>query len=66
MPSDELPIYQESATSPGAFVATCHSGVTLAAVHACVLGPAIARGMLPAECTSFTTERFRAASPHAA
>lgn len=66
MPQDEMPIYQESRTYPGAFVATCHSGVTLAAVHARVLGPALGGGMLPAACAAFTTERFHAAPDHAA
>ena len=32
--SDGLPIYDASDSVPGAFVATSHSGVTLAAVHA--------------------------------
>jgi len=31
---DGLPIYQESPVYPGAFLVTCHSGITLAAVHA--------------------------------
>ncbi len=31
---DGLPIYQESATMPGAYLVTCHSGITLAAAHA--------------------------------
>lgn len=31
---DGLPIYQESAEFPGAFLVTCHSGITLAAAHA--------------------------------
>jgi glycine/D-amino acid oxidase-like deaminating enzyme len=66
MPRDELPIYQESARHPGAFVATCHSGVTLAAVHARVLGPALGTGTLPPDCAAFTTERFHAAPDHAA
>lgn len=30
---DGLPIYQESAEMPGAYLVTCHSGITLAAVH---------------------------------
>lgn len=37
MSPDGLPIYQESTTMPGAFLVTCHSGVTLASVHARVL-----------------------------
>lgn len=31
---DGLPIYQESPTLLGAYLVTCHSGITLAAVHA--------------------------------
>ena len=37
MPQDGFPIYDQSETCPGAFLATCHSGVTLAANHALVL-----------------------------
>jgi glycine/D-amino acid oxidase-like deaminating enzyme len=61
MPSDELPIYDQSKTCPGAFVATCHSGVTLAAVHARHRAGAILAGHIPDECTSFSSERFHAA-----
>jgi len=31
---DGLPIYQESPDIPGAYLVTCHSGITLAAAHA--------------------------------
>lgn len=31
---DGLPIYQQSMTLPGAYLVTCHSGITLAAAHA--------------------------------
>lgn len=31
---DGLPIYQESPDTPGAYLVTCHSGITLAAAHA--------------------------------
>lgn len=31
---DGLPIYQESPEMPGAFLVTCHSGITLSAAHA--------------------------------
>jgi glycine/D-amino acid oxidase-like deaminating enzyme len=59
MTPDGFPIYQQSVSSPGAFVATCHSGVTLAAVHALVVAPAIARGDLPAEqYRAFSPRRF--------
>lgn len=34
MSPDGLPIYQESPSVPGAFLVTCHSGITLAAAHA--------------------------------
>ena len=33
MPQDGFPIYDQSETHPGAFVACCHSGVTLASNH---------------------------------
>jgi len=49
MTPDGFPIYRQSVSCPGAFVATCHSGVTLAANHALVLAPLIATGDLPAE-----------------
>jgi glycine/D-amino acid oxidase-like deaminating enzyme len=34
MSPDGLPIYQRSTTVPGAWLVTCHSGITLAAAHA--------------------------------
>lgn len=34
MSPDGLPIYQRSPAHPGAFLVTCHSGITLAAAHA--------------------------------
>jgi glycine/D-amino acid oxidase-like deaminating enzyme len=58
MTPDGFPIYERSATHAGAFVATSHSGVTLAAVHARVLAPALRDGTLPDQCASFTTRRF--------
>ncbi|MFO1413577.1 MAG: FAD-dependent oxidoreductase [Burkholderiales bacterium] len=58
MSPDTFPIYAQSASAPGAFGVTCHSGVTLAAVHALEVGPALARGALPAACAPFSTERF--------
>ena len=56
--SDGFPIYEQSVTHPGAFVATCHSGVTLAAVHAFDLAPAIASGSLPASLDPFSARRL--------
>jgi glycine/D-amino acid oxidase-like deaminating enzyme len=58
MSPDGYPIYAQSKAAPGAFVATCHSGVTLAAVHAFALAPAIATGALPASLEPFGAERF--------
>jgi glycine/D-amino acid oxidase-like deaminating enzyme len=59
MTQDGFPIYEESTQCPGAFVATCHSGVTLAAGHAFTLAPLIARGALPPELFQpFSTGRF--------
>jgi hydrogen cyanide synthase HcnC len=58
MSPDGFPIYEQSQTAPGAFVATCHSGVTLAAAHALELAPYIAAGSLDTGFSPFSTERF--------
>ncbi len=59
MTQDGFPIYDQSQTCPGAFVATCHSGVTLAASHAFVVAPRIAEGHLPKEeFQVFSAKRF--------
>jgi glycine/D-amino acid oxidase-like deaminating enzyme len=58
MTPDGFPIYQQSLAYPGAFVATCHSGVTLAAVHAYALAPAVATGLLPESFRPFVAQRF--------
>lgn len=55
---DGLPVYQESRAQPGAFVITCHSGVTLAALHARALAADIAAGKLSPAFDSFGTDRF--------
>ena len=57
---DESPVYEESAQYPGAFLATCHSGVTLAAVHAIDLADAIHKGELGAGIEPFHSRRFDA------
>jgi glycine/D-amino acid oxidase-like deaminating enzyme len=59
MPRDGFPIYQQSQSHPGAFVATCHSGVTLAAAHALKLAPMIASGVLDPSVTPFSGARFQ-------
>lgn len=60
---DGFPIYQQSAQHPGAFVVTCHSGVTLAAAHALALAPHIAAGALPADFDAFAADRFDVSTP---
>jgi len=60
MTQDGFPIYDESATHPGAFVTCCHSGVTLAANHALDLAPMIAAGALDsAALAPFSAKRFK-------
>lgn len=60
MSPDGHPIYDESARYPGAFLVTCHSGVTLAAAHALVLARWIA-GEDPGihYLEGFSAERYR-------
>jgi hydrogen cyanide synthase HcnC len=58
MTEDGFPIYEQSTAFPGAFVATCHSGVTLAANHALVVAPMIAAGRLDADLDVFSARRF--------
>jgi hydrogen cyanide synthase HcnC len=58
MTPDGFPIYQQAERHPGAFAATCHSGVTLAGAHALALAPAILAGALPQALAAFTAARF--------
>jgi glycine/D-amino acid oxidase-like deaminating enzyme len=60
MTPDGLPVYEASRTHPGAYLAICHSGVTLAATHADLVAPWIAGRAAPAELSAFTTARFAA------
>ncbi|WP_457585031.1 NAD(P)/FAD-dependent oxidoreductase [Ensifer canadensis] len=57
---DGLPIYEQSLIHPGAFIAICHSGVTLAANHALVVAPQIAAGALSDALSPFHSRRFDA------
>ena len=50
---DGFPIYDQSAAHPGAFVVTCHSGVTLAAAHALRIAPWIMGAPMPDELPPF-------------
>jgi hydrogen cyanide synthase HcnC len=58
MPPDGLPIYDQSERFPGAFTANCHSGVTLAGVHANAFAPMIAAGALDTALDLFSAKRF--------
>lgn len=58
MTPDGYPIYAQSESHPGAFVALCHSGVTLAALHAVDLASAVAAGHLPEALAPFHRRRF--------
>jgi glycine/D-amino acid oxidase-like deaminating enzyme len=60
MSPDGFPIYEQSERFPGAFAATCHSGVTLAGAHALALAPAILKGALPDLLSAFASTRFQA------
>lgn len=55
---DGFPIYEQSSRHPGAFLVTCHSGITLAAGHALDLAPQIAAGELDARLRPFSSVRF--------
>ena len=60
MTQDGFPIYDQSTTHPGAFVACCHSGVTLAANHALTIAPMIAAGALDETAlAAFSARRFK-------
>jgi hydrogen cyanide synthase HcnC len=58
MSPDGFPIYDQSRAHPGAFLATCHSGVTLAAAHALELAPQIVAGYVDPRLQPFSAERF--------
>jgi glycine/D-amino acid oxidase-like deaminating enzyme len=58
MSKDGFPIYEQSVTHPQAFVATCHSGVTLAAAHALDYSSMVVAGKLDEKMAPFSTRRF--------
>ena len=58
MSPDGLPIYAESPSHPGVFVATCHSGVTLCAAHFFQVAPWMAGGPQPEGLDAFSDQRF--------
>jgi glycine/D-amino acid oxidase-like deaminating enzyme len=55
---DKCAIYEESETMPGAYVATSHSGVTLAAVNAHHVSRWVSSGETPPDFDHFSARRF--------
>ena len=55
---DGLPIYQQSQTMPGAYLVTCHSGITLAAVHAQILPDWLDQTSTAPDLEVFSEQRF--------
>lgn len=55
---DGLPVYDGATDHPGAFSASSHSGVTLAAVHALDYARFIQQGQLPASLDALSERRF--------
>ncbi len=58
MTPDGNPVYASSVSHPGAQIATCHSGVTLASFHAGAYARALADDAQPAALRIFHHERF--------
>ena len=58
MPPDGFAIYDRSPDHPNAYAVSCHSGVTLAAVHARLLARWIAAGPLDSRVAAFSGRRF--------
>jgi hydrogen cyanide synthase HcnC len=58
MSPDGFPIYDASTAYPGAFLVTCHSGVTLAARHVFTLAPMLHAGRLAPDLAPFSARRF--------
>ncbi|PWC12369.1 FAD-dependent oxidoreductase [Brenneria roseae subsp. americana] len=58
MTPDGLPVYDTSDSHPGAFAVTCHSGVTLAALHSTLLPDWILGGKLHHLFEAFNVQRF--------
>ncbi|XKH59948.1 FAD-binding oxidoreductase [Halomonas sediminis] len=59
MTPDGYPIYQASTPCPGAYLVTCHSGVTLAAFHEGPLADWIASDRYDPSLEVFHAERFK-------
>jgi glycine/D-amino acid oxidase-like deaminating enzyme len=62
MTPDGCPVYAESAVYPGAWIALCHSGVTLASFHAGPLASCLRNAKLEPHLNFFHHERFDVSS----
>ncbi|PLC55697.1 nopaline dehydrogenase [Pollutimonas nitritireducens] len=62
MTPDGCPVYAESAAYPGAWIALCHSGVTLASFHAGPLADSLRNAKLDSRLNFFHHERFDVSS----
>lgn len=58
MTEDSFPVYDTYPDCPGLFSANCHSGVTLAPVHAMRLAPIIAEGRVTPQVAAMSARRF--------
>ncbi|MFV0515283.1 MAG: NAD(P)/FAD-dependent oxidoreductase [Jhaorihella sp.] len=58
MTEDSFPIYDTFSDFPGLFAANCHSGVTLAPVHAMRLAPMIAEATYSPQIAAMSARRF--------
>lgn len=58
MSPDGLPIYQQSETFPGAYLITCHSGITLSAAHARFLPLWLEESADAPKLEKFSEDRF--------
>lgn len=58
MSQDGYPIYAESLLHSGAYVVTCHSGITLAPLHAGPIADWIASEVMPGSLSDFSLSRF--------
>ena len=58
MTPDGCPVYAQSSSHPGAWIALCHSGVTLASFHAGPIADAVSHSALGAEFNFFHHRRF--------
>jgi glycine/D-amino acid oxidase-like deaminating enzyme len=58
MTPDGFPIYDANTEAPGAFLVTCHSGITLAAAHALELASCLDADSLPSRFDVYSSRRF--------